>query len=96
MTRRIRESSVFKRQKKRIDKSGSYRRIMEVRFRHAMLTLMNDGELDYSYSDHDLRGNWEGFRECHLGFDLLLVYRYEGDDWLILERLGSHSEILGL
>ena len=94
--RRIRESTAFKHQKKRIDRSGAYRRVMETRFKHAVLTLMNDLELDYSYRDHDLQGNWEGFRECHLGFDLLLVYKYEGDEWLILERLGSHSEILGL
>lgn len=95
MMRRIEQSSIFKRQKKRIDRSGGYRSVMETRFKRAVLTLANDMELDYSYHDHDLHGNWEGYRECHLAFDLLLVYRYE-DNSLILERLGSHSEVLGL
>ena len=89
MMRRIEQSSIFKHQKKRIDRSGGYRFVMETRFKHAVLTLAND------YHDHDFHGNWEGYRECHLAFDLLLVYRYE-DDSLILERLGSHSEVLGL
>ena len=94
--RRIRESSVFHKQKKRVDRSGSYRKVMETRFKHAVLSLANDIELDYSYHDHELHGNWEGYRECHISFDLLLLYRYEDDDCLILEGLGSHSEILGL
>ena len=58
--------------------------------------LARDILLPYSYHDHALHGDKEGSRECHIRPDLLLVYRYEGDDLLILERLGSHSEILGL
>ena len=96
MMRTIKQSSSFKQQKKRMDRSGTYRKIMETRFRHAVMCLANDLQLDYTYRDHELRGNWEGFRECHLGFDLLLVYRYEDDDVLWLERLGTHAEILGL
>ena len=46
--------------------------------------------------DHDLTGNWSGYRECHLKPDLLLVYRkYETEEAqvLYLARLGSHSEL---
>ncbi len=35
-------------------------------------------------------------RDCHIRPDLVLVYTLEGEDLLILERLGSHSEIFGL
>ena len=42
--------------------------------------------------DHDLIGNWKGFRECHLKPDLLLIYR-QIDDELQLARLGSHNEL---
>ena len=52
--------------------------------------------LPEAYRDHPLRGDLEGCRECHIRPDLLLVYRYEGEEWLILERLGSHAEIFGL
>lgn len=48
------------------------------------------------YRDHALHNNWEGFRECHIRPDLLLVYAYIGDDTLWLERLGTHTEIFGL
>ena len=58
--------------------------------------LANDGLLSYSYHDHPLIGKWVGCRECHLAPNLLLVYRYEGEDKLILEALGTHSEVLGL
>ena len=52
--------------------------------------------LPEAYHDHSLHGEYEGCRECHIRPDLLLVYRYEGDDLLVLERLGSHAEIFGL
>ena len=28
--------------------------------------LQNDIPLETKYKDHDLKGNWKGFRECHL------------------------------
>ncbi|MBQ3447739.1 MAG: type II toxin-antitoxin system YafQ family toxin [Synergistaceae bacterium] len=52
--------------------------------------------LPEKYHDHALHNNWEGYRECHIRPDLLLVYAYIDDDVLRLESLGSHSEILGL
>ena len=58
--------------------------------------LENGIPLPERYHDHALHNNWEGFRECHIRPDLLLTYRYEGEDLLILERLGTHSEIFGL
>ena len=48
------------------------------------------------YRDHPLHGEWEGSRECHVRPDFLLVYRLEGGDVLVLERLGSHAEIFGM
>ena len=94
--RRVKESADFKRAKKRIERSGQYTKAMKERFGPAVITLAYDKPLDYSYHDHELRGDKKGSRECHLLFDLLLVYRYEGDDILWLEKIGSHSEILGL
>lgn len=58
--------------------------------------LMNDIPLPAKYRDHLLHNNWEGSRKCHLKPDFLLIYTLEGNDLLILERLGSHSEIFGL
>ena len=92
----VQESRLFKRDKRRIDRSGKYSSAMEKRFKPAVVALANDEPLDSSYYDHALKGEMKGLRECHILFDLLLVYRYVGDDVLLLERLNTHSEALGL
>lgn len=58
--------------------------------------LANGETLDEKYRDHDLRGEYEGSRECHVEPDWLLVYEIQGDVLvLMLYRLGSHSELFG-
>jgi mRNA interferase YafQ len=47
------------------------------------------------HRDHDLSGDWAGYRECHIKPDLLLIYRKSDADTLRLARLGSHSELFG-
>ncbi|HPC93825.1 MAG TPA: type II toxin-antitoxin system YafQ family toxin [Sedimentisphaerales bacterium] len=44
--------------------------------------------------DHTLAGRWKKHRECHINPDWLLIYRIDGED-VILERVGSHSELFG-
>lgn len=56
--------------------------------------LLNEQPLHAQYKDHDLIGNWKGYRECHIKPDLLLVYRVK-DSELLLARLNSHSNIFG-
>ena len=56
--------------------------------------LMNGLPLSEKYNDHALSGNWNGFRECHIQPDLLLIYSVE-DDYVQLVRLGSHAELFG-
>ena len=41
---------------------------------------------------HALRGNWEGFWDCHIEPDWLLLYRVTEKE-LILVRTGSHGEL---
>ena len=40
--------------------------------------------------DHDLKGNFNGRRECHIEPDWLLMY-VQTETELILERTGSHA-----
>lgn len=44
--------------------------------------------------DHALSGNWNGYRECHILPDWLLIYKLE-DNVLILTlaRTGPHSNL---
>lgn len=56
---------------------------------------LSDGEiLESKYCDHPLKGQYSGFRECHLRPNLLLIYEKQ-DDKLILYcfDIGSHSEL---
>ncbi len=42
--------------------------------------------------DHLLKGEWQGYREFHLGGDLLLIYLLN-EESLILVRVGTHSQL---
>lgn len=44
--------------------------------------------------DHTLSGGYEGFRECHIAPDWLLIYRAEEEDLILyLMRTGTHSDL---
>lgn len=45
--------------------------------------------------DHNLSGNYAGFRECHIMPDWLLIYRIEGNE-LLLYRTGTHADLFGM
>ena len=56
--------------------------------------LAEDDPLPEKYKDHELSGNWRGFRECHVQPDWLLVYRiYNNNLILSLARTGTHSDL---
>ena len=57
---------------KRLERSGRYdmRRLKDA----MLLLIANDGPLAPEWSDHPLVGNWEGYRECHVGGDFLLTW----------------------
>ena len=90
------QSKDFRRDIKRLS-SSRYRSIINNNLGSVVDTLANDEPLDYFlHHDHALSGNLKGFRECHLAFDLVLIYKLEDNNTLELSRLGSHSEVLGL
>ena len=44
--------------------------------------------------DHELSGNYKGFRECHIQPDWLLVYRINNNDLILfLSRTGTQSDL---
>ena len=95
--RRLEPKSKFRRDFKREGK-GIYRSLLPEggEFWQVVNMLANDIPLPAKYRDHPLHGEYEGSRDCHIRPDLVLVYTLEGEDLLILERLGSHSELFGL
>lgn len=64
--------------------------------------LLFDVQLEVHHKDHKLSGDWNGFKDCHVFSDLVLIYRKfdksdnnknYGDNALVLARIGSHSEL---
>lgn len=58
--------------------------------------LLYKRPLDPKYKDHNLTGDMQKFRECHIAPDLLLVYFIdESTRELNLIRVSTHSELFG-
>lgn len=92
--RTIDRASSFKRDYKRETK-GQHRVTLDSSLRSVLVALVTDKPLDAKYRDHDLSGDWAGYRECHVKPNLLLIYRKSDANTLRLARLGSHSELFG-
>jgi len=58
-----------------------------------MLLIANDEPLPPEYLDHELSGEWSGFRECHIGGNFLLIYDLHADGSIIFTRTGTHADL---
>ena len=59
--------------------------------------LQNDIPLEEKYRDHELKGKYQGFRECHIQPDWLLIYLKENDVLtLTLVDTGTHTDLFNL
>ncbi len=54
--------------------------------------LLENQELETKYKDHALTGNWNGYRDCHIEPDWILIYKIS-ESYLFLVRSGSHSDL---
>ncbi len=57
--------------------------------------MISGGRLPDGLREHRLdkrRANWAGFTECHLGADLLLIYRVRRES-VIPHRIGTHKQL---
>ena len=90
--RAIERATAFKRDYKR-EAKGRHRATLDSDLRPVLVALLTDQPLDIKYRDHELQGDWSGYRECHIKPDLLLIYRKAESDLLRLARLGSHSAL---
>lgn len=60
-----------------------------------IIEKLSNGEiLADRHRDHDLKWDFQGFRECHVEPDLLLIYKiFDEQLVLVLVRVGSHSDL---
>ena len=60
-------------------------------------TLRQGIQLDEKFRDYALTGKFQGFRECHIKPDWLLVYLIENDILtLTLVDTGTHADIFNM
>ena len=81
-------SSQFKKDLKKARRQGKDLNLLQA----VVKTLAQEEPLEARFRDHDLTGNWRGYRECHVSPDWLLIYKIDRDE-LKLARVGSHSEL---
>lgn len=90
--RKIERQSAFRRDFKREKLSGRHKNFDNL-IVDVLTLLANDELLSNRHKDHPLSGDLQGFRECHIKPDLLLIYSKPDSDTLVLARLGSHSDL---
>ncbi len=93
MKRKIVPSTKFKKDFEKALKSKTFD---EKVFVYVLDKLKSDIPLEAKYKDHPLKGNYKGFRDCHIHPDWVLVYgKTDTKELKILEliRLNSHSNL---
>jgi mRNA interferase YafQ len=64
------------------------------RLSEVMGKLIKEQPLEAKYCDHPLKGDWKGFRDCHVTSDWVLIYKVDKEKKkIVFARLGTHSEL---
>ena len=83
----------FKKSLKLAKKRGLDLSLME----EVVNTLQQGLPLEEKYRDHELKGKYKGFRECHIQPNWLLIYLLENDILtLTLVDTGTHSDLFDM
>ena len=83
-------STQFKRDLRRCGKRGYDLNLLQA----IIETLRIPKPLPPKNKDHNLSGDYAGFRECHITPDWLLTY-YVAGDTIYLDRTGTHADLFG-
>lgn len=88
--KKVNYSSQFKKDVRLVLKRG-----LRVESLYAVMKLLESGkELGPDYKEHKLVGKYNGYLECHISADWLLIYRLNEEE-LYFVRTGSHSDLFG-
>ncbi len=87
----VRYSTKFKRDFKACVKRGYRMQLLQ----QVIDTLRIPASLPFKNREHNLSGNYSGYKECHIEPDWLLIYK-QTDDELRLDRTGTHADLFGM
>lgn len=87
----VRYSTRFKKDFKTCVKRGYQMPLLQ----QAIDTLRIPAPLPPKNKDHNLIGNYSGYKECHIEPDWLLIYK-QTEDELRLDRTGTHADLFGM
>ena len=83
-------TSAYKKGYKRMKKRGTDMSLLD----DVVEKLLNGEPLDKKYDDHPLKGEFAGFRECHIMPDWILMYLIEDNIMTVtLVNTGTHQDI---
>lgn len=88
MSKLLKQTKTYQRDSKKTVLSDKH----FTKFVQYLNALSKDEALPEESKDHALIGNWEGYREFHLGGDVLVIYKVT-DHEIILTRIGTHSQL---
>lgn len=89
---KVKATSQFKKDYKLAKKRGKDTEQLD----NVIRMIANAEPLPDHMRDHGLSGSWQGFRECHVEPDWLLIYATRNDLLVLsLMRTGSHSDLFG-
>lgn len=86
----LKTTSKFRKDYKRMKSQGKNMSLLE----DVINTLLEEKPLEARHRDHPLSGSYNGFRECHIMPDWLLIYAVnQGQLILTASRTGTHSDL---
>jgi mRNA interferase YafQ len=88
----IHETAKYRRDVRRVIRRGKNRALLDA----VVNTLREEKPLDPKHRDHALHGSLEGFRDCHIENDWVLVYAVNNKELILtLSQTGAHADIFG-
>jgi len=92
---RISPTKSFKKSLAKLKNSGIKKSLLE-EITYTINTLAAGKILPIEYKDHQLTGDLAAYRDCHITSDMILIYKIEKKELiLLLIDIGSHSNLFG-
>ena len=87
---KIEFTNKFKKGLNKLKKSG-----FNINLLYDVISLLQNGKsLPKKYCNHPLKGKYNGYYDCHILPDLVLIYKIEKEKLtLILLDIGTHSDL---